>query len=142
MADDPEFTARLAEERARVGDRVERMGRDLAELFAASRDSNADDEHDPEGQTIAYVRSQLTAMIEQARGHLAEVDAALARVADGSYGICEVCEQRIGAERLTAKPTSRTCVQHAPAGYQAYRRCGRQLAKRESSRPVDGEDRR
>ena len=106
---------RLAEERALVSARLGRMDEDMTELFAASRDANADDEHDPEGQTIAYERSQLAAMIRQAQAHLDEIDAAATRLAVGSYGICEVCHQPIGAERLEGKPTARTCVQHAAA---------------------------
>ncbi|MEP6651079.1 MAG: TraR/DksA family transcriptional regulator [Lapillicoccus sp.] len=106
---------RLAEERALVSARLGRMEEDMTELFAASRDANADDEHDPEGQTIAYERSQLSAMIRQARAHLDEIDAAGARLSVGSYWICELCHQPIGAERLAGKPTARTCVEHAAA---------------------------
>ena len=51
--------ARLEAERTAAQARLARTDEDLAALFAASRDSNADDEHDPEGQTIAYERAQL-----------------------------------------------------------------------------------
>src|SRR5690349_20568467 len=44
---------RLREERDEARARLASMSRDLEALFAASADSNADDEHDPEGQTIA-----------------------------------------------------------------------------------------
>ncbi len=91
------MAARLEAERAAVRATLARTDADLAALFAASRDSNADDEHDPEGQTIAYERAQLTASAEQAREHLAEVDAATARLAAGTYGVCEVCSRPIGA---------------------------------------------
>lgn len=84
----------------------------MVALIAASRDSNADDEHDPEGQTIAYERSQLAAVTTQAREHLAEVDAALERVASGTYGICVVCHGPIDAACLAARPAARTCVGH------------------------------
>ena len=104
---------RLAQERVGVSARLERLEEDMTELFAASRDANSDDEHDPEGQTIAYERSQLAAMIRQARDHLQEIDSATARVAAGTYGICEVCGRPIAAERLEGKPTARTCVEDA-----------------------------
>lgn len=104
---------RLAQERALVSTRLERLEAEMSELFAASRDANSDDEHDPEGQTIAYERSQLAAMIRQARDHLQEIDSATARFAAGKYGICEVCGRPIAAERLEAKPTARTCVEDA-----------------------------
>ena len=103
------------EERGSLLARLAHLDDDMAALFAASRDSNADDEHDPEGQTIAYERSQLSAVAQQTRDHLAEVEAALGRVAEGTYGICEVCHRPIAAERLEARPTARTCVQHVRA---------------------------
>ncbi len=83
---------------------------DFAEVVAASRDTNADDEHDPEGATIAFERSQVDALVRQSRRHLEEVDAALARVAAGTYGVCETCGRPIVPERLSARPTARTCV--------------------------------
>jgi RNA polymerase-binding transcription factor DksA len=106
-------TARLHEARALVVVRIAAMDEDMAALVAASRDSNADDEHDPEGQTIAYERSQLSALTTAARNQLRELDAAVERVAAGTYGVCEVCGGSIGAERLEARPTARTCVVHA-----------------------------
>ncbi|MBM0274952.1 TraR/DksA family transcriptional regulator [Micromonospora tarensis] len=83
---------------------------DLRSLFEASRSSNADDEHDPEGSTIAFERAQLSAVLDAARRRLAELDAALRRVDDGSYGRCERCSRPIPAERLAARPSARTCV--------------------------------
>ena len=80
------------------------------EVVAASKDTNADDEHDPEGATIAFERSQVEALVRQARAHLAEIDAAEARLADGTYGTCERCGRPIGEERLEARPTARTCI--------------------------------
>ena len=84
-----------------------------AGVVAASRDSNADDEHDPEGATIAFERSQVDALVRQAREHLADIDAALAKVAAGTYGLCEVGGEPIPDGRLEARPTARTCVEHA-----------------------------
>ncbi|MBD3782743.1 MAG: TraR/DksA C4-type zinc finger protein [Micrococcales bacterium] len=89
------------------------MEDDMARLVAASVDSNADDEHDPEGQTIAYERSQLAALTAGLRAHLGELDAALVRVEEGRYGLCTVCGEPIPDGRLEARPTARTCVRHA-----------------------------
>ncbi|MFF5078001.1 TraR/DksA family transcriptional regulator [Actinoplanes sp. NPDC000266] len=89
------------------------LARDLEALFAASRDSNADDEHDPEGATIGFERAQLTALLAAARERIAEVDDALRRVDDASYGVCERCGQPIGAERLAVRPFARFCIKCA-----------------------------
>ncbi|MGD8151085.1 TraR/DksA family transcriptional regulator [Ornithinimicrobium sp. Y1694] len=111
MADHP-AKARLLAERAHLLARLEELGADMTRFFETSVDSNADDEHDPEGQTIAYERAQLAAITEQTRAHLAEVDAALDRVETGIYGICEVCGEPIPTGRLEARPTARACVTH------------------------------
>src|SRR3954469_6275219 len=86
------------------------LARDLAALFAASRDSNADDEHDPEGATIGFERAQLTALLNAARHRIAEVDDALRRLDEGSYGTCEQCGAPTPAPRLAARPFARRCV--------------------------------
>lgn len=80
------------------------------EVVDASAGSNADDEHDPEGATIAFERSQLDALVRQAQSEVDEVDAALARVDAGVYGVCERCGRQIPVERLEARPAARTCV--------------------------------
>ena len=69
---------RLAEEREQTQARLASLTGDHDAIVAASLDTNADDEHDPEGATIAFERSQIGALVRQVRGHLAEVDAALA----------------------------------------------------------------
>ena len=83
---------------------------DFDGVVAASRDSNADDEHDPEGATIAYERSQVAALLLQVQGHLAEVQAAAQRLERGTYGLCERCGQPIASARLEARPAARTCI--------------------------------
>lgn len=100
----------LEEERARTLRRLAALTSDHDAVVAASRDTNADDEHDPEGATIAFERSQVAALATQARRQLEEVEAALARVDDGTYGVCERCGRPIPAARLEARPTARTCV--------------------------------
>ena len=103
----------LAAERVAALAQIDALTREFDDVVAASKASNADDEHDPEGATIAFERSQVDALIRQAEGRLREVDAALARVADGTYGVCLVCGRAIPAGRLEARPTTTTCVEHA-----------------------------
>ena len=102
--------ARLELERRVVLDRLADLRADFGGIVEASRDSNADDEHDPEGATIAFERSQVDALVQQAEHHLAEVDAALERVRLGAYGACERCGRPIPEGRLEVRPTARTCV--------------------------------
>jgi RNA polymerase-binding protein DksA len=100
----------LGAARAAAQAQVEALTREFDAVVAASRSSNADDEHDPEGATIAFERQQVAALLEQARRRLADVDAAVTAVEAGTYGRCESCGRPIGAERLAARPTARTCI--------------------------------
>jgi RNA polymerase-binding transcription factor DksA len=108
-----EIRDRLEDDRTTTVERLEALRRGYDLVVDAAEGSNADDEHDPEGSTIAYERSQLGALVNQTQGHLDEIDAALARLAAGTYGRCEVCGRQIPAARLEARPTARTCVEHA-----------------------------
>jgi phosphoserine phosphatase RsbU/P len=56
-------------------------------------------------------RSYLTSLLK-------EVDAALSRMDDGSYGICEECHEPIESERLAADPLVRFCLDHLSAPQQ------------------------
>jgi RNA polymerase-binding transcription factor DksA len=122
MREDPASTpeetaalARLLAEEVRVLDLLAGSRLGFQEIVDASADSNADDEHDPEGSTIAFERSQLRAMIQQGERHLREIEEARAKVAEGRFGRCERCGQPIAAARLEAHPVARTCIGCATA---------------------------
>ncbi len=104
------MTDPLAEEHVAALAQIEALTREFDEVVDASRSSNADDEHDPEGATIAFERQQVVALLEQARRRLADVEAAMARREAGTYGICENCGRPIAPERLAARPAARTCI--------------------------------
>ena len=102
--------AGLEAERAATVEQIASLEREHDRMLASSELVATDDEHDPEGHTIAWEREQLTALVRSARAHVAELDEALARLEGGSYGTCEVCGGPIAAERLDALPTVRTCI--------------------------------
>ena len=100
----------LEAERAAARAQVDALTREFDGVVAASASSNADDEHDPEGATIAFERQQVAALLAAARQRLADVEEAVARRAEGGYGTCQTCGRPIGAERLAARPSARTCI--------------------------------
>lgn len=110
MVDADTARAALVAERDASSQLLASLTRDFDGIVEASADSNADDEHDPEGSTIAFERSQVSTMVEQVRGRLDEIDAALERVRTGSYGVCERCGAPIPDGRLEARPVARLCV--------------------------------
>ena len=107
--------SRLEAERERTLSRLANLTNDHAAMVAAARDTNADDEHDPEGATIAFERSQLGALVRQAQLHVGEIDAALQRLDAGTYETCDGCGGPIGDDRLEARPVARTCIKCAAA---------------------------
>src|SRR4051795_8156283 len=92
------------------------LTREFDSVVAASEAANADDEHDPEGATIAFERQQLAALLDSARSRLADVDAALARAAAGDYGRCAECGREIDPERLAARPQAPARTPRARGG--------------------------
>ncbi len=103
----------LLEEQRRARERVAVLEREFAGLAEAASSAGTDDEHDPEGATLAFERQHASALLEAAREQVAAVDAALRRLAEGRYGVCERCGRPIGAERLAARPAALTCIRCA-----------------------------
>lgn len=101
---------RLAAERAAVTAALVTLTRDWQGIVDASTSVATDDEHDPEGATLAFERAQVAALRSQARRHLDDLDRAIERLGQGTYGSCERCGQPIGGERLAARPSARTCI--------------------------------
>lgn len=101
---------RLGADRAELTSRLSALRGQFEDIVAAASGVATDDEHDPEGATIAYERAQVSALIAQASGRLEEVEAAMRRASEGAYGRCERCGEPIGPARLDARPSARTCI--------------------------------
>jgi DnaK suppressor protein len=115
MVDVEKFRILLEAERARKLALLPALRDDINSANAARQNSNVDDEHDPEGTTIAFELSQASALMRQSSDSLTQVEAALARIADGSYGRCETCGTAIAEGRLEARPWTAYCIDHAGA---------------------------
>jgi DnaK suppressor protein len=107
----------LRRERSATLLRIRAMQSDLDAIVAASEDANVDDEHDPEGSTIAYERAQVASLMVGAQSNLDDLDQALGRLSAGRYSVCEQCQGQIPAERLEARPAARTCIGCASTGH-------------------------
>lgn len=105
------IATRLDEEEHELRPRIAALERTVAELIESGLETNIDDEHDPDGATIGFERSQAQALLDRARSELETVGEARRRLAeDPGFGTCEVCGGPIGVERLLARPATTTCV--------------------------------
>lgn len=105
-----EAGARLAAQREDLLTRLAALRGDFRAIVEASVEANLDDEHDPEGATVAWERQQVDALVAQTERRLRQVEAASARVAAGGYGTCTVCGRPIDPARLEVRPDAATCV--------------------------------
>ncbi|ORM32507.1 TraR/DksA C4-type zinc finger protein [Williamsia sp. 1135] len=111
----------LATERTEAAELIETMSVRLRSVVEAGAGESSDDEHDPEGSTLAFERGQLVAQIERSKALVLDIDAALLRVEGGTYGICERCGSAIAEARLEALPAARLCITCASAADSSRR---------------------
>jgi RNA polymerase-binding transcription factor DksA len=101
----------VVQEVDRLDEQIAALARAFDDIVAANEQANTDDEHDPEGTTIAFERSQVSALLRQARADRTALMSTLDRVDDDSgYGLCVECREFIGVERLLALPAATKCI--------------------------------
>jgi RNA polymerase-binding transcription factor DksA len=81
---------------------------ELAELGGLDYDANFAD-----SSQVTAERGEAERLSNSLRESLDEVEAALAKVDAGTYGLCEVCGEPIASARLEAMPAARYCITHA-----------------------------
>jgi RNA polymerase-binding transcription factor DksA len=106
---------RLTEERERL-EHV-RSGFESEHLHDESEDESTSElshlaQHSADVGTETFEREKDFSILEQVEAELADVDRALRRLDDGTYGICEACGNPISDERLAALPAARFCIAH------------------------------
>lgn len=100
----------LTEERANTVATIATLTRTWDDIVASSADVATDDEHDPDGATVAFERAHVQSLLDQAKTRLNDLDQALDRLTGGTYGICAHCANPIPLDRLRARPVATTCV--------------------------------
>lgn len=106
-----DFHATIGLERRRAEHRLASLREGLESIIEGSRWTTDDDEHDPEGSTIAFERAKIASLIADTEAELRDLEAATTRLRSGEYGICEVCQEPIADARLEALPTARQCIE-------------------------------
>ena len=90
---------------------------DVENLTEESEDENlselsAVDQHQADVGTETFEREKDLSILEQVDAELTDVEYALKRLDDGTYGTCEVDGKPIPEERLEAMPAARLCLEH------------------------------
>lgn len=116
MVDEATMRDLLEAERAETQALINRLTRGIDEVSAAREGDNSDDEHDPEGATLAFERSQAATLLEQSVNRLDEIAEAVDRLNAGTFGICIDCGRPIAEARLEARPYAAKCVNCAARG--------------------------
>ncbi len=107
---------RIVAERRRLQSLVDSLTANFDDLTEAADANPPDDEHDPEGHTIAFERSQLTGRRDSCLRAIAELAAAEIRLDDARSALCQGCGEPIPHERRLAVPTTTRCVECARPG--------------------------
>jgi DnaK suppressor protein len=110
VAQQRELRAAVVDRLGRVEQQIAALRRSFGEIVESTTLANIDDEHDPEGSTIAWERSQVSALLQEAQAEQRALRVAREQLGEPGYGACEVCGRAIGVERLLALPSARQCV--------------------------------
>lgn len=108
----------LLNERRRLTHDVETLVAEADELAMMREPGDVQfDEESGEGDTLAVERERDLALSAQFRSQIEDIDHALTKIEDGSYGVCEVSGQPIPKERLKAIPWARERVEYKVGGF-------------------------
>ena len=99
----------LQEEYERLEDELVSAEAGLADLIRDSGDGAGDDQADAGSKT--FEREHEMSLAKNAREMMLQVQHALDRIEDGSYGLCESCGRSVGKFRLQAFPRATLCLQ-------------------------------
>ncbi len=84
----------------------------VRQLYASSQEVGQDGIQDMADEASnLYTQQILMSLNENQRKQLREVDEALDRIGEGTYGVCEHCGKTIGIKRLQIRPFAKYCVQ-------------------------------
>ncbi|MBI3997943.1 MAG: TraR/DksA C4-type zinc finger protein [Armatimonadetes bacterium] len=106
-----EFRRMLEAERDRLSDELEAIEEHLPEVEQVAMDATGGyDEDLADVASDTFEREKGFAIENSVQDLLTQVEEALGRIEEGTYGICEICGQPIHPDRLRALPYARLCI--------------------------------
>lgn len=97
-------------EQARTARQIASLEAVVAAIVEGAELTSTDDEHDPEGATIAYERAQARALLRQARADADALAVTRHQLEHDRRVVCAGCGRDIALERIAALPTATRCV--------------------------------
>ena len=106
------FRRRLEEERARAIAESEQAGQSLSESEEfATGELTTHDDHQADIATDLYEREKDVLLRDNIRHVIDQIDHAMQKIQDGTYGLCDECLKEIPAERLELEPYAAYCIE-------------------------------
>ena len=102
---------RLEQERERIRSLIANMAEDNEGEQNGTDELATVDQHPADAGSETFEREKDMAILNNLEEQVTEIDKALTRVEEGTYGTCEACGKPIGDERLEVVPTARYCVE-------------------------------
>jgi RNA polymerase-binding transcription factor DksA len=108
-------------------DRLQDIKADLDEIRAASladgmQELTSNSQHQADIGTETFEREKDLSILDEVEGELADIERALERLDDGTYGTCEACGKPVGDDRLEAMPATRFCLEDQAKAERELRR--------------------
>jgi DnaK suppressor protein len=100
----------LVDERERLSEEIAGLDADLSESLEDSSEESPYDQHMAETAGVTLDREIDLTLEENARTRIGQIDRALRKLDNGSFGTCDKCGQPIGEERLKVAPFAALCI--------------------------------
>ena len=110
--DTEQLRQRMLEERRRVVDAIDNIhAENPGSIGDETEETTFQDNHLGDIATATFDREMASTLEDNSTHVLAEIDAALKRIDEGTFGVCTRCGQPIDAERLEALPWATLCIE-------------------------------
>jgi len=109
--DTEQFRQRMLEERQRVVDAIDNIhAENPGSIGEETEETTFQDNHLGDIATATFDREMASTLEDNSTHVLTEIDAALKRIDEGTFGVCTRCGKPISAERLEALPWATLCI--------------------------------
>ncbi len=104
------YRVELERMRASLQAELEALQHESANVY--QQDGYGVKNHPAEDASELFLRQRNLAVANDLQDELADVEQALERIEQGTYGVCQVCGEPINPERLEARPAATFCIRH------------------------------